>query len=100
MADLLRIAATAGHEGPVWSASTDDLALTTVVYGDGRGSTSHINPEFDQILVVLEGEGIVEIAGERYPLHPGEVAYVPKAARRRIQSLQERLVYLTINRKP
>ncbi|GIW06921.1 MAG: hypothetical protein KatS3mg060_1726 [Dehalococcoidia bacterium] len=97
--DLVRAAAAAHHDGTVWNAATDEFVLTAVSYRDGGGSTSHVNPEFDQLVVVLEGEGIIEIAGERYPLHAGEVAYVPKGTRRQIRADGERLVYLTINRK-
>lgn len=99
VADLLRVAATTGHEGPVWTATTTDFQLTVVSYRDFHGSTSQINPEFDQLVVVLEGEGVIEIAGERYPLHAGKVAYVPKGVRRQVRADGERLVYLTINRR-
>ncbi|MCS6800612.1 MAG: cupin domain-containing protein [Chloroflexota bacterium] len=71
-----------------------------VSYRDNRGSSSHVNPEFDQLVVVLEGEGVLEIAGERYPLHAGEVAYLPKGTRRQIRADGDRLVYLVVNRRP
>lgn len=100
VADVLRAAATAGHDGPVWNATTPDFHLTVVSYRDNRGSSSHVNPEFDQLVVVLEGEGVLEIAGERYPLHAGEVAYLPKGTRRQIRADGDRLVYLVVNRRP
>jgi isocitrate dehydrogenase (NAD+) len=99
VADVLRVAAVAGHEGPVWSSATEDFQLTAVTYSGRRGTTSHVNPEFDQLLIVLEGEGSIEIAGEHYPLHAGEVAFVPKGARRQVRAEGERLVYLTLNRR-
>ncbi len=99
VADVVRLAALAAHDGPVWTTSTNDFTITGITYRGGSASTSHINPEFDVLLAVLEGDGIIEIAGERYPLHAGEVVFVPKGARRQVTSTSERLVYVSVSRK-
>ncbi|MCL6649041.1 MAG: cupin domain-containing protein [Chloroflexi bacterium] len=99
VADVLRAVAATSREGPVWSAAADEFAVTAVVYPDGHGSSAAI-ASFDQLIIVLEGEGAIEIAGERYPLHPGKIAHVPRGVRWQVRAEGGRLVYLAVHRHP
>jgi quercetin dioxygenase-like cupin family protein len=94
--DLPRVAALAERAGVVWRAGLAQQQLALHRYEPGGGTTSFINPEADEVLVILEGEGVLEVAGERYSLHPGHVASVPRGARRQVRAGAERLVYVAV----
>jgi isocitrate dehydrogenase (NAD+) len=97
--DILRLAALAQHDGPFWSQTTGDFNINAVRFDHGRGVASHVNPEVDVLITVLEGEGFVEIAGEHYPLHAGQVVFIPRGVRRRISSSEGNFVYLSAHKK-
>jgi len=57
-----------------------DLRLSEVFFKDGARNRWHVHTT-DQILLVTEGEGIVETNEERHDLVPGVVALVPANTR-------------------
>lgn len=95
--DVRRVAAQSSVDGRVGAVTASNQVATIFRHLQGTGTTAHVNPEFDVLLVVLDGEGSVDIAGERYPLHAGHVAAIPKGTRRQIRATEGTLVYLAIN---
>lgn len=55
--------------------------------------TSH---PLDELYVVIEGRGMINIAGEDHPVHRGMVIYVPANRRHRFCGNKEELVVLYI----
>lgn len=88
-----------GTGNPVWTGRSDDLNLNLVVLRDSAVIAEHVNVEVDVLLMVVDGEGRVEIDGEEEPLRPGCLVVVPKGARRSIQCDGDRLAYLTCHKR-
>ena len=53
----------------------------------------------DEVYVVLEGSGVLEVAGEQQPLAEGQAAFVPARVEHRF-SAYEQLSVLVIFRRP
>jgi quercetin dioxygenase-like cupin family protein len=69
-----RVAATAGREfvrGPECASATQFVGLIP----PGR-APDHFHA-YDEVIYVLEGEGVLEIAGEQAPLRPGTCVHLP-----------------------
>jgi quercetin dioxygenase-like cupin family protein len=69
-----KAAATAGREfvlGPECASATQFVGLIP----PGR-APDHFHT-YDEVLYVLEGEGVLEIAGEQAPLRPGTCVHLP-----------------------
>lgn len=62
--------------------SGKDTAGTQVIFEDivepGVGPARHIHHQQDETFFFLEGEFVVEVAGELLHVHPGDVAFIPK----------------------
>ena len=55
-------------------------SLAEATLDAGQATRRHYHRASEEIYVVLEGEGEVEIAGERRRLRPGEAALIPAGA--------------------
>lgn len=82
-----KAAASAAHEGtilasPVFPAS--DRCPFGHAYGyldrDGAAMDAHAHPTLE-FYIVFEGNGYVEVDGERAPVHAGDVIEIPRNAR-------------------
>ena len=71
------LAATAGP-GPVWTHSSPDLNVNLLSFDGGQGVPRHINDEVDVLIVVVAGEGVLELDDTAYPLRAGQACLVPK----------------------
>jgi quercetin dioxygenase-like cupin family protein len=60
----------------VGRAQTDELDAYLVRFEAGGRNLLHTH-SFDQVLYILEGEGIVATVGERLRVRPGDVVVVP-----------------------
>lgn len=50
--------------------------ITVFAFGEGEGLSEHTAP-FDALVVVLDGETDIDIAGESFRLHEGETITLP-----------------------
>ncbi len=50
--------------------------ITLFAFGEGEGLSEHTAP-FDALVVVIEGEADIEIAGESFRVHEGETITLP-----------------------
>ncbi len=50
--------------------------ITMFAFGEGEGLSEHTAP-FNALVVVLDGEADIEIAGESFRLHEGETITLP-----------------------
>jgi len=53
-----------------------NFAMRVIEFESGAVFEPHQHP-YEHEIFVLDGEGIVEVAGERSPMRPGRVIYVP-----------------------
>ena len=63
----------------------------------GVGPGRHIHHNQDEIFFFLEGEFIAEIAGQKYTMSPGDVAFIPRGtihAFKNVGNTQGRLRYI------
>ncbi len=54
--------------------------------------------EDDEVYVVLEGSGVLEIEGEQHPLGPGEAIFVPAGADHRFTAYEQLSVLVAFAR--
>jgi quercetin dioxygenase-like cupin family protein len=57
-----------------------DLRVTEVHFKSGARNRWHVHST-DQVLLVTDGDGVVEMEGERHDLVPGTVALIPAKTR-------------------
>lgn len=93
-------ASTAGQAGVVWTLlGRSELNANLVRFGVGGGVGDHVNDEVDVIFIGVSGSGRVEVDGKEYPLSNGTMVFVPREARRSIQSTSEDFAYLSVHRR-
>lgn len=93
-------ASTAGQAGVVWTLlGSSELNANLVRFGMGGGVGEHVNDEVDVIFIGVSGSGRVEVDGKEYPLSNGTMVFVPREARRSIQSTSEDFAYLSVHRR-
>lgn len=97
--DLAEILEREDRHGPVWSYGEGDLDINLVIFRAGDGVGEHTNNEVDVLGIILDGEALLEIEGERARLHRGQAFYIPKGVRRSIQAAGDRVAYLTCHRR-
>lgn len=85
--------------GPVWTHTSADLNVNLVTFDRGQGVPAHVNAEVDVLLVIVAGEGIVELDGVAHPIRAGQLCLVPKGVERSIRSSGGPLAYLTCHRR-
>ncbi len=99
LAALATDASTNETAGAVWSLVSAELNLNLLHFGDGDGVAPHINNEVDVIGLVIAGEGTLDLDGHQECLQPGRLFFVPKGARRAIQSRSPDFAYLSCHRR-
>lgn len=93
-------ASTAGQVGVVWTLlGSSELNANLVRFGVDGGVGEHVNDEVDVIFIGVSGSGRVEVDGKEYPLSNGTMVFVPREARRSIQSTSEDFAYLSVHRR-
>lgn len=99
LAALATDASTNKTAGAVWSLVSADLNLNLLHFEDGDGVAAHSNNEVDVIGLVIAGEGTLDLDGHQERLQPGHLFYIPKGARRAIQSRSPDFAYLSCHRR-
>ncbi len=93
--DLTRIA---GH-GPAWGTASEDLNATLLVWREGEGQPSHVNPERDVALLTLAGSGVLLVDDRDCRLGPGSFVIVPRGSTRSVTAGPEGLRCLSVHRR-
>jgi mannose-6-phosphate isomerase-like protein (cupin superfamily) len=84
------------HQAPEpWLEFLRAPALSVGIYRLRAGATDRQEPHAeDEVYYVLEGRGVLRVAGEDVPVFPGALAYVAAKAEHRFHSIAEELVLL------
>jgi mannose-6-phosphate isomerase-like protein (cupin superfamily) len=96
---LAAVLEAATGPGPVWTHSSADLNVNLLSFDGGQGVPSHINRDLDVLVVVVAGNGVIEIDGVTRDICAGQVCVIPKGARRAIRSGGGPFAYLTCHRR-
>jgi quercetin dioxygenase-like cupin family protein len=99
VAALAADAALTQIAGAVWSLGSADLNINLMRFADGDGVESHVNAELDVLVVVVAGEGVLDVDGRQERLRPGTLAFIPKGAQRAIHAGAGDFAYLTCHRR-
>ncbi|MEU8483287.1 hypothetical protein [Streptomyces sp. NPDC048641] len=100
LADVLRTA-DASRTGALWKldGAARQLDANLVRLPAATVVTEHVEPDLDVLLVVLEGDGSLQHAGEEEQLAPGALVFVPRGERRSVTAGPDGLAYLTAHRR-
>lgn len=93
----------AGPAGSVWKLEPTERGLDANVIALPAGDEiqSHIGPDLDVVIVVLEGSGTLETDSNPLPLSPGTIAWLPARSQRRFIAGGDGLRYFSVHqRKP
>jgi quercetin dioxygenase-like cupin family protein len=85
--------------GPVWTHSSADLNINLLSFDQGQGVPAHVNDEVDVLLVVVAGEGVLQLDGTAHPVRAGQVCLIPKGVERAIRSAGGPFAYLSCHRR-
>jgi quercetin dioxygenase-like cupin family protein len=94
-ADLLAAAGT----GPVWGLASADLNATVLAWPAGHEIAEHTNAEVDVLIVVLEGDGSVQVDGTVHELAAGQALLVAMGSSRAIRAGAGGIRYLSVHRR-
>lgn len=98
-AALLEVLDSSTASGALWAFETDDLDCSLVNWKASEGIVDHVNSEVDVLIIVLQGDGTLNIDGSQFDLAPGFVALIPKGATRSISGGPEGLAYTSIHKR-
>jgi ribonuclease HI/mannose-6-phosphate isomerase-like protein (cupin superfamily) len=99
IADLYDLLAASTVPGVAWAVAGADLNVNLLQFDRGEGIAPHVNAEVEVLLVVLAGEGVLELDGEPYPLAAGQACLISKGKERAIRSAGGPFSYLTCHRR-
>ena len=90
-----------GAPGAVWSLAPDDRTLDANVIWlpAGDGIASHVGPDLDVLIHVIDGSGILSNDGDDIALAPGVLAWLPPRSRRVFTAGADGLRYLTVHQR-
>lgn len=78
-----------------------EASLSAGVYRLAAGEPDRQRPHTqDELYYVIDGEGVVEIAGERTAVHPGDAIFVAKGVEHRFYDYPSGLTLLVIFAPP
>jgi quercetin dioxygenase-like cupin family protein len=81
--------------GPLWGTASADLNATLLAWPPGEGTPDHVNADRDVLVVVVDGDGMVELDGDGLRVRRGSCILVEKGRRRRIVAGDSGIRYLT-----
>jgi quercetin dioxygenase-like cupin family protein len=85
--------------GPVWTVTSEDLNANLISFEAGQGVAAHVNTEVDVLVVIIAGDGVIEIEGTSEVVRAGQVCLIPKGATRSLRSGPDTFAYLSIHRR-
>ena len=83
--------------GILWATASEDLNTTLLSWPPGEGVGAHCNAERDVLLVVVAGEGVVEVDGEQTAVAAHAALLIPRGATRSITAGPAGLRYLSVH---
>lgn len=85
--------------GAVWKLQLRqrDLDSNVIRLQPGSGIDSHLGPDLDVLLLVLDGSGQLGTERGSVDLWPGALAWLPRRSRRQISPGPDGLTYLTVH---
>jgi quercetin dioxygenase-like cupin family protein len=83
--------------GILWATASDDLNATLLSWPPGEGVDPHRNTERDVLLVVVAGDGLLEVDGEPTALEAHVAVIVPHGSTRSITAGPDGLRYLSVH---
>lgn len=69
-----------GHEDGLvfFPEECETLAVNRVEVGCGKSTQVAVHPDEEEVFVVVQGQGNAVLGGNRQPIVPGDVIYVPR----------------------
>ena len=58
-----------------------NITLNYAEFAPGDAFAQHVHPHSEDVIVVLEGKGVIKVEGKEYPIEAGDVVYVPPGER-------------------
>ncbi len=92
-----RLAASSGGYEVVHESPGLELGVYALVAPEPDRQQPH---EDDEVYVVLEGSGVLEVDGESLPLSEGSAVFVPACADHRFTAYEELSVLVIFDRRP
>ena len=88
-----------GTAGAVWrlQPSPRDLDANIIHLPAGDGIGSHVGPDVDVLLLVLEGDGSLTTETEVLELHAGAIVWLPRRSRRQFLAGSSGLRYFSVH---
>jgi quercetin dioxygenase-like cupin family protein len=85
--------------GAVWKLqmSRRHLDANVIRLQPGSRIEAHAGPEFDVLLHILHGDGLLLTEVGRLALRPGGLLWLPRLSRREIVAGEQGLIYLTVH---
>lgn len=92
-----RLAESGGGYGVVHSSPGIELGVYVLVAPEADRQQPHVD---DEIYVVLEGSGVLDVAGTSVDLREGQAVFVPAGAEHRFSSYEHLSVLVIFERGP
>jgi len=92
-----RLAASSGGYEVVHSSPGLEIGVYTLVAPEPDRQQPHAD---DEIYVVLEGDGILEVEGQAVMLNEGNAVFVPAGAEHRFTAYEQLSVLVIFERRP
>src|SRR4051794_29791236 len=87
-------------DGVHWTlADPSDLNANLVHLDPTSSVAEHINTDVDVVLVVVAGDGVIDVDGRSHTVTSPTLAHVRKGARRAIRAGDVGLTYVTVHRR-
>ncbi len=82
-------------------AGGKNLSITWIEGGPGSEQAQHSHPDSEQAYVIVEGHGLMRVAGEQQEVSAGTLIFVPRGASHSIRNIGEgKLVCVTATSPP
>jgi mannose-6-phosphate isomerase-like protein (cupin superfamily) len=82
-------------------AGSENLSVTWVEGEPESEQERHAHADSEQVYVIVQGKGLMHVAGEEEEVGPGTLVFVPKGALHSIRNLDtEKLVYVSATSPP
>lgn len=85
--------------GPLWGTATEQLNATFLSWRDGHEIAAHVNNEVDVVMIVISGEGEVEVDGKTQTLKPGSLVVLPKGTERAVRARSTPFSYVNVHQR-
>ncbi|RKP58298.1 cupin domain-containing protein [Cohnella endophytica] len=81
------------------NSETQNVQINMGIMAPGAKHTDHNHPtDYDELYLIMKGEGMVRLDGQEYDLSPGDVVFIPGGSNHAIanKSDTEELVIFTV----